>query len=62
MTRNGKTYSALQFANAQPFQNLPRFIAVSHVLKRLGRILAAGIEQDFFPTTVFNAVREKESA
>ena len=49
-----KTYLTLQLSNEQRFQNLARLVAVSDVLKRLGRVLSADIEQDLLtaPATV----------
>lgn len=42
-----RTYLPLQLADQQSLQNLPRLIAVSHVLECLRCILAAYIEEDF---------------
>lgn len=49
---SGLTYLSLQGADEQALQNLARLVAVADVLKGLGRVLAADVQQDLFTTAI----------
>jgi hypothetical protein len=44
-------YLSLQLANDQALEDLARFVAVTDVFERLGCVLTAYIEEDFFTTS-----------
>ena len=46
------THLPLEVTHEHAVQDLARLVAVSYVLERLGRILAAHVEEDFLATTV----------
>lgn len=49
--KRAPTYLSLQCAGQQLCQGLARLVAVADILKGLGRVLAADVEEDLLATT-----------